>query len=80
MTPELIIQLVMTFGIIPGLFVWLLFHTINEHKKDKELSQGREEKLMEHQSQLNKTIERNTTILEKLEMRTERIERQLDIK
>jgi len=48
MTSEMVVQLVMSFGIVPGLFVWLLFDTRKEHREQIGNSQERESKLMDH--------------------------------
>ena len=48
MTAEMVVQLIMSTGIIPALFVWLLMYIMAENKKDKEESRKREVALMEH--------------------------------
>jgi len=48
MTAEMVVQLIMSTGIIPALFVWLLMYVMAENKKDKEESRKREVALMEH--------------------------------
>jgi len=64
LTPEVAVQLVMSLGVIPGLFVWLLFDTRSEHKKEKEESRKREDALMEH---IKKSDETQSAIMKSTE-------------
>jgi archaellum component FlaC len=48
MTTEVMMQLLLQFGLVPGLFVWLLYNNQSEHKIEREKSQERERQLMEH--------------------------------
>ena len=56
MTTEVIMQLALQFGLVPGLFVWLLVSNQKEHKFEREKSQEREVKLMEHISKSDETL------------------------
>jgi len=47
-TPEVFVQLVMALGVIPALFVCLLFYTLKQHQADKLKSEQREQKLLKH--------------------------------
>ena len=47
MTAEMVVQLIMSAGVIPALFVWLLMWVMSENKKDKEESRKREASLIE---------------------------------
>ena len=78
MSLEMLLQLVMGFGVLPGLFVWLLLHVLKEHKADKEESRHREEKLMAHLEKTNESHERIAKAMESLkyefDRRMERVE------
>jgi hypothetical protein len=47
MTGEMVVQLIMSAGVIPALFVWLLMYVMAENKKDKTDSRLREAALIE---------------------------------
>ena len=66
MTTEVIAQLCLQFGLVPGLFVWLLFTNQKEHKSDREKSQERERKLMEHLSKSDENMNKFASSLEKI--------------
>lgn len=66
MTTEVIVQLILQFGLIPGLFVWLLYNNQKEHKTEREKSQEREQQLMEHISKSDKTLDNFAASLAKL--------------
>lgn len=48
MTGEMIVQIAMSCGVIPALFVWLLFDTRKEHKEQIVKAEEREKQLMQH--------------------------------
>jgi septal ring factor EnvC (AmiA/AmiB activator) len=66
MTPEVMSQLILQFGVVPGLFVWLLFTNQKEHKISRESSQTREQQLMEHISKSDETLNQFATSLAKI--------------
>ena len=56
MTAEVIMQLLLQFGLVPGLFVYLLFDTRKEHKEQIEESRLREQQLMQHIAKSDETL------------------------
>lgn len=57
MTTEVLMQLALQFGLVPGLFVWLLFTNQKEHRSEREKSQERERQLMESLSKSDRVLE-----------------------
>ena len=66
MTTEVMMQLLLQFGLVPGLFVWLLFTNQKEHRVARESSQLRERQLMEHISKSDETLTQFAISLSKL--------------
>ncbi len=56
MTMDVLVQLILTAGIIPALLVYLVFTDRVERKAEREKSQEREVKLMEHISKSDATL------------------------
>ena len=54
-TPEVFVQLVMALGVIPALFVALFIYTLKQHQQDREKSEQREQKLLDHIEKSDKT-------------------------
>lgn len=79
MKTEIIMQLIVNLGVIPGLFVWLLYDTRKEHREDKKQSKHREERLMIHLDKVSTSLENISRSQEKIEMRMERIENSVGI-
>lgn len=71
MTPEILVQLVATVGVIPALFIWLLIRVMNE-------AGVRETKLMDSLERQGESLEKVANTLDKLEERVERIENDID--
>lgn len=78
MSIEVLVQLIMSLGVLPALFIFLLVYTLKQHEKDKEESKEREDKLMTHLEKTNVAHEKISVTLEKLEMRMEQIEKRID--
>jgi hypothetical protein len=66
MTTEVMMQLLLQFGLVPGLFVWLLFTNQKEHKVARESSQTREQRLMEHIAKSDETLTQFAVSLSKI--------------
>jgi len=66
MTTEVISQLILQFGVVPGLFIWLLFNNQKEHKISRESSQTREQQLMEHIAKSDETLNQFAASLAKI--------------
>ena len=66
MTTEVISQLLLQFGVVPGLFIWLLFNNQKEHKISRESSQTREQQLMEHIAKSDETLNQFAASLAKI--------------
>lgn len=68
MSTEVILQLVLGLGVLPGLFVYLLFDTRKNDKEREDKSIIREDKLQERlQKQLNSSAERESKLLNHLQ-------------
>ena len=66
MTTEVISQLLLQFGVVPGLFIWLLFNNQKEHKISRESSQTREQQLMEHIAKSDEALNKFADSLAKI--------------
>jgi len=66
MTTEVLSQLLLQFGVVPGLFIWLLFNNQKEHKISRESSQTREQQLMEHIAKSDETLNHFAASLAKI--------------
>ncbi|HUV84283.1 MAG TPA: hypothetical protein VMV86_01155 [Methanosarcinales archaeon] len=66
MEPKTIIELVMALGVIPGLFVWLLFDTRKEHAVERLRSENREVELLSHIQKSDETQGRITESISKI--------------
>lgn len=77
MTVEVLVQLVMSLGVLPALFIFLLLYTLKQHEKDKEESKQREDKLMIQLEKYNDSLEKISISQEKIVMRVENIENKI---
>lgn len=66
MTTEVMMQLLLQFGLVPGLFVWLLYNNQREHKFEREKSQERERQLMEHIAKSDENMNKFADSLSKI--------------
>ena len=77
MSVEVLVQLVMSLGVLPALFIFLLLYTLKQHEKDKEESKQREDKLMIQLEKYNDSLEKISISQEKIVMRVENIENKI---
>ena len=56
MTAEAITQMILTVGVVPALLVFLVYSDRRERKEEREKSQEREIKLMEHISKSDEAL------------------------
>lgn len=80
MTIEVLVQLIMSLGVLPALFIFLLLYTLKQHEKDKQESKLREEKLMNQLDKYNSSLERITLTNEKFDLRLSNIEKELNVR
>lgn len=66
MTTEVLMQLLLQFGLVPGLFVWLLFTNQKEHNTERINSLDREKQLMEHITKSDEALAQFATSLNKI--------------
>lgn len=78
MTAEVIVQLTMSLGVIPGLFIWLLFDTRKEHKEQIQESKERERQLMAHIEKSDENQREIVTTLKLMQRDIEELKRERD--
>ena len=66
MTAEVITQLILSVGVVPTLLVFLVYSDRKERKDERDKSQGREIKLMEHISKSDENMNKFASSLEKI--------------
>lgn len=66
MTPEVIAQMVLSIGVVPTLLFFLVYSDRKERKEEREKSQNREIKLMEHISKSDENMNKFASSLEKI--------------
>ena len=80
LSTEILVQLIMSLGVLPALFIFLLLYTLKQHEKDKQDSKQREEKLMNQLDKYNSSLERITLTNEKFDLRLSNIEKELNVR
>lgn len=80
MSTEILVQLIMSLGVLPALFIFLLMYTLKQHERDKGESKERENKLMTQLDKYNSSLERITLTHEKFDLRLSSIENKLNVR
>jgi len=66
LTPEVIAQMILSIGVVPTLLVFLVYSDRKERKDEREKSQCREVKLMEHIGKSDENMNKFASSLEKI--------------
>jgi len=66
LSPEVIAQMILSIGVVPTLLVFLVYSDRKERKDEREKSQNREVKLMEHIGKSDENMNKFASSLEKI--------------